>query len=544
MVKNTKGKSETSVRYESVQDLALDVDQIRSITAHWERCLYDCSPIDRVAVEDSIEAVYQQLKLDKPTIVYLDSPFQLAVIPWLAKEITGLDMSRGRELGENLSNLLAGRIYERVSNPWAPKRVHLWEYVLENQLDNSGVGRLMRLAPELCQPVLFQIPDRRLRVPRNGKIFDRVWDSICNHPIWDQLCSDTGKSAPDQHFWKEARNNFLVDGFTIDRGCMWLWNRAYEFAYVDVLQSLPWYKPSQKLDQQWKEWTSLVQLTHGFLMFDNICFVCERPTRLTVDDEGRLHNASAPALEFADGFCLYAWHADRIEWNHEHVIQNHSSITIQLIDSEPDPSTRTAMLMLYGEERFLPDVGAVEIHRDRFGVLYRRAPSGSRKADQLVKVNSPNDYINGVQRTYFFPVSEEVSTAKEAVSMSFWINPLFNEHCWEEQGESFHDELENRRTLIKRTVEDNQLADLHNKLCSINPLLPGDYEPYGKQSRLDENGIIWSDCSGGCKFWQPLQAMPLDWGVCTNKKSHRCGLLTFEHQGCPAFEAGEESSDD
>jgi hypothetical protein len=35
----------------------------------------------------------------------------------------------------------------------------------------------------------------------------------------------------------------------------------------------------------------------------------------------------------------------------------------------------------------------------------------------------------------------------------------------------------------------------------------------------------------------------LDWGVCVNPKSHRCGLLTFEHQGCPEFEYDEERGD-
>jgi len=33
-----------------------------------------------------------------------------------------------------------------------------------------------------------------------------------------------------------------------------------------------------------------------------------------------------------------------------------------------------------------------------------------------------------------------------------------------------------------------------------------------------------------------------DWGVCINPKSHRYGLLTFEHQGCPACEYDHEAA--
>ncbi len=33
-----------------------------------------------------------------------------------------------------------------------------------------------------------------------------------------------------------------------------------------------------------------------------------------------------------------------------------------------------------------------------------------------------------------------------------------------------------------------------------------------------------------------LEPARLDWGVCGNPASHRAGLLTSEHQGCPQFE--------
>jgi len=75
----------------------------------------------------------------------------------------------------------------------------------------------------------------------------------------------------------------------------------------------------------------------------------------------------------------------------------------------------------------------------------------------------------------------------------------------------------------------------HEKLWEICPKKPEDYDPYGKQSR--EEGEKWlADCSCGCKYYATLEGkLGYDWGVCTNPASHRCGLLTFEHQGCPHF---------
>lgn len=65
---------------------------------------------------------------------------------------------------------------------------------------------------------------------------------------------------------------------------------------------------------------------------------------------------------------------------------------------------------------------------------------------------------------------------------------------------------------------------------------PRDYEPWGVADREGGPQGWGGDCSCGCRFYEPLEGiLASDWGVCTNPKSHRCGLLTFEHQGCFEF---------
>jgi hypothetical protein len=76
---------------------------------------------------------------------------------------------------------------------------------------------------------------------------------------------------------------------------------------------------------------------------------------------------------------------------------------------------------------------------------------------------------------------------------------------------------------------------MHEHLHTIVRHLPSDFEPYGQRSRADGGG----DCSCGCRHFQPLRILPFDWGVCTNPRSPRCSLLTFEHQGCEHFEMRE-----
>lgn len=88
----------------------------------------------------------------------------------------------------------------------------------------------------------------------------------------------------------------------------------------------------------------------------------------------------------------------------------------------------------------------------------------------------------------------------------------------------------------------------HDMLMAVNPLRPED----GTQSEIahgereDSRGRLgeaW-DCSCGCKWYNPLSHLGGDWGVCCNPASHRAGLLTFEHQGCEHFEAGDDDEDE
>lgn len=96
-------------------------------------------------------------------------------------------------------------------------------------------------------------------------------------------------------------------------------------------------------------------------------------------------------------------------------------------------------------------------------------------------------------------------------------------------------ELTGARGLMKQQLIG---ADIYDLLHAVLITKPTDFEPYGFRSREGENA--W-DCSTGCKWFVQLQGkLGLDWGVCSNPLSPRSGLLTFEHQGCPQLEYGEQ----
>lgn len=91
--------------------------------------------------------------------------------------------------------------------------------------------------------------------------------------------------------------------------------------------------------------------------------------------------------------------------------------------------------------------------------------------------------------------------------------------------------------LFQRRLSKDEHRSLHHLLLELCPKLPTDFEPYGQRSREEDWG---PDCSCGCKHFLELEGvLGADWGVCSNPRSPRRGLLTFEHQGCREFEDDE-----
>lgn len=154
----------------------------------------------------------------------------------------------------------------------------------------------------------------------------------------------------------------------------------------------------------------------GFLnLFEEICFVCERPKILTVDINGRLHNTEGSALEFVDGWKIF--YVNGIEVPAE-AITDPTFLTVDRISSEGNIERKRAYINLFGQERFLEESNAKIEHQDDFGILYRSKVKGDEDFVMVKVVNSTPE-PDGSFKDYFLRVPPATKTAKEGVAWSF-----------------------------------------------------------------------------------------------------------------------------
>ena len=146
----------------------------------------------------------------------------------------------------------------------------------------------------------------------------------------------------------------------------------------------------------------------------NICWVSERHNVLNRDDRGRLHCADGPALQYPDGWGIWAWHGVRVP---EAVIKR--EFDAAAVTSERNAEIRRAMVEIMGAEAYVKGAGLTIAHQDQWGIL-RREPGGEFG---IVELENHSLEPDGSRKRYHLMVPPDCQTALEAVAWTFDLPP-------------------------------------------------------------------------------------------------------------------------
>ncbi|NET91347.1 MAG: formylglycine-generating enzyme family protein [Kamptonema sp. SIO1D9] len=96
--------------------------------------------------------------------------------------------------------------------------------------------------------------------------------------------------------------------------------------------------------QKWNAFEKLMTHCGSVWFYENACIICDRPTEISFDNKGRLHGEGSPAIQFADGFSVYAFENVRLpekygkvhpsQWETQWLLEgNYADITQILIEN-------------------------------------------------------------------------------------------------------------------------------------------------------------------------------------------------------------------
>jgi hypothetical protein len=159
--------------------------------------------------------------------------------------------------------------------------------------------------------------------------------------------------------------------------------------------------------------------------FEGAVIACDRPNIIQMAENPRrlgtyrLHATDGPALQFRDGWTIYAWHGVRVP---KKLIMWPQRMTRDDILAETNVETRRAIIELLGYDQFAGLLDLVPVQDDTWnGQTYtllrtREKDDIAGEYLQFVRVTCPS-----TDRVYHLSVPPTVSTAKEAIAWTFGV---------------------------------------------------------------------------------------------------------------------------
>lgn len=453
-----------------IAKLSIEQEQsLKSFALEWSSVFRE-EPPDRQKVEEAITSLYRAATLAAPSFIWCKSPFQLVTFPAVIfllctedskvfRNAFNYELKREpwqlmwKDLKQNIKMLtdLMSRGAAAVKEKLPKSNRSLQGYpdlLFERDLSSA----LTFLSSKLLKEAGFQIGPR-LGVQAQIKLRTDLYDQLRNNrnqlirqnfgirmnaavgpnltaDLKEQLKPSTCKQLHDtcmQHLvTPEERGLNTFENFEpIDLLFRHSWNIPYSMEYPEWLPTFAFshfllgIEVEQPIAEHLDNWLCLKKNILQMSPFSRVCFVCEYPRFAKLDERGRLHNETGAALEFTDGFKVYAIDGVVVPPD---VIEKPASLTVERIDREQNIETRRIMIGRFGLERYLAESDATVLDSDEYGTLYRKELRNDEPI-VVVRVKDPTPDENGIQREYFLRVPPSMRTAKSAVAWTFNMSP-------------------------------------------------------------------------------------------------------------------------
>ncbi|MNV60667.1 hypothetical protein D3C71_1531390 [compost metagenome] len=228
---------------------------------------------------------------------------------------------------------------------------------------------------------------------------DQVWAQVRDQVgarVWAQVWAQVGAQVRAQvsdAFWSQHEAGWLS----------WLafFRRVCDLPNTEKIE--PLLRIAQSCGWAW--------------FFDGAAIITDRPNAIHRDEENRLHCETGSALEYRDGFSIYAWHGTRIpaEW-----INNKASITPKVALTWENIEQRRVAIEIVGWSKILRELDAKVIDAD-----------GDPLIGRLVEVNLPDldrparfcRVQCGTGREFAIGVPPGITTALAAQAWMQGVNP-------------------------------------------------------------------------------------------------------------------------
>ncbi|MBV6628262.1 MAG: leucine-rich repeat domain-containing protein [Rivularia sp. (in: Bacteria)] len=189
-------------------------------------------------------------------------------------------------------------------------------------------------------------------------------------------------------------------------------NILYKIYLIETYQSLLKIPLDEKTQQWYDCLNQLFEHCGWFIPFEDVCIVCDRPSKFSLDSESRLHAEGEPAIQFADGYGLYYYRGVALPEKYGEVHPNQWQAKWLL--SENNTELRRILIQAIGYNRICDELQAIQLDSFREYDLIKIDANADVEPIVLLKMICPSTGYTHVLR-----VPPYMESARKAIT---WVN--------------------------------------------------------------------------------------------------------------------------
>ena len=407
----------------------------------WWRIALSTQPINRQRAQAAVEAAYAVMGRRSPQVFFVSGPNELKQTLG-QQSLLELLQQFGAPL---LQNPLLTELSEQVRSRLDPKLLQTLTSRLQTSLQSSLAFRLQMALWEQLGEMLGQLQAQtQQQQEESGEIFADLlqqlwrqqqaeWRRQFQQQPWGQFFTQVEEAAQDwgrpfsqfveNTIWSPLERQPLVQEWERRlRAILGLFG-VMTTGFSSIRSLIDGSHPVLLnfcigiLDcpfdlEKWQALRSLSTECGSILMFEQACIVCDRPTRLAVDPERRLHAEGEPALAYADGYHIYSYQGVQLP---ERYGALHPNLwQAQWLLGEDNAELRRVLIQGIGYARICQELQAIELDSWREYTLLRIDQAVDVEPVYLLKMTCPStSHIHATR------VPPDMRSAREAIR---WVN--------------------------------------------------------------------------------------------------------------------------
>ncbi len=355
----------------------LTKEQEKGIIEWRDHCLKigrDTSPINKELTEKSWKKFYKILGKKEPRFWYCQSPMQANIVINILEKFDGEGGARIRDniqknivnnIKDNIRNNIRKNIRDNIGknigkNIW----MNVWENIYENIRNNIKSNIRNKIKDNIHKNVKENIVEN---------VLENIWRNV-NHNIKlnikDNIEKNIGVNIQNnikdnireniwENIWVSIGENIEANILnSIENICKSKLKKiqTYSFCQHDI-SWIAYYKYFEKYGLLQKDkdfeiidiWYDLACSCGWCYTFENIVFVCEKPSEIHLNDNGQLHNDGDIALKYSDGYGLYMLNGIKVP--KYLAITPESELDIKFFKEEKNADVRAEFIRKYGINR-------------------------------------------------------------------------------------------------------------------------------------------------------------------------------------------------